>query len=379
MAKQIALLIIRFIVGGLFIFSGLIKINDPVGTSIKLEEYFDVFSYDIAPFFASLKAISLPLAVFLVVVEVVLGIMLIINFKPKFTTIALALIIIFFTFLTFYSAYFNKVTDCGCFGDAIKLTPWESFYKDIFLLVLIGILLIFRDSLMPNRQYWAAGLTAFSLVMATGLSIYAIQNLSYIDFRAYKVGVNINSAMQPSAALQYNYVMSRGGEQVVFDQYPTDDTYEFVEMKLKNPDALPTISDFSVWNEQGDFTEEILTKKRVLILISNIAKINERNFDDIATLIRDLRGTEVRVSVISSSSEGEIQALVKQQDWDVDYFLGDATVLKTIIRSNPGIMVLEEGLILGKYHHNNTPKASQVLGLLSSEASLNAHSYSSGE
>lgn len=372
MIKQIVLLIIRFVVGGLFIFSGLIKINDPIGTSIKLEEYFDVFSYDIAPFFASLKAISLPLAVFLVVIEVVLGIMLIINYKPKFTTIALAMVIVFFTFLTFYSAYFNKVTDCGCFGDAIKLTPWESFYKDIFLVILIAILLIFQNSLKPNRQYWAAGVTAFSLVLATGLSIYAIQNLPFIDFRAYKVGVNINTAMQPSAALEYSYVMTKGGEQVVFDQYPTGDEYEFVAMNLKNPDALPKISDFSVWNEQGDFTEEILSNKRVLILISNISKMNQRNFDQIAGLIKDLKGTEVRVSMVSASSEDEIRALIGRLDWDVDYYMADATVVKTIIRSNPGIMVLQEGTILGKYHHNNTPNAAEVANLFTVDGALSA-------
>ncbi|HSJ67377.1 MAG TPA: BT_3928 family protein [Anditalea sp.] len=372
MIKQIILLIVRFVVGGLFIFSGLIKINDPIGTSIKLEEYFDVFSYDIAPFFSSLKAISLPLAVFLVVVEVVLGIMLILNYKPKFTTIALAVIIVFFTFLTFYSAYFNKVTDCGCFGDAIKLTPWESFYKDIFLVVLIAILLIFQNSLRPNKQYWAAGITAVSLVLATGLSIYAIQNLPFIDFRAYKVGVNINTAMQPSAALEYSYVMTKGGEQVVFDQYPTGDEYEFVEMNLKNPDALPKISDFSVWNEQGDFTEEILSKKRVLILISNISKMDQSNFDDIDNLIKDLKGTEVRISMISASSEDEIKAMIQRLNWDVDYYMADATVVKTIIRSNPGIMVLQEGIILGKYHHNNTPDASEVTNLFTVDGALSA-------
>lgn len=372
MIKQIILLIVRFVVGGLFIFSGLIKINDPIGTSIKLEEYFDVFSYDIAPFFSSLKAISLPLAVFLVVVEVVLGIMLILNYKPKFTTIALAVIIVFFTFLTFYSAYFNKVTDCGCFGDAIKLTPWESFYKDIFLVVLIAILLIFQNSLRPNKQYWAAGITAVSLVLATGLSIYAIQNLPFIDFRAYKVGVNINTAMQPSAALEYSYVMTKGGEQVVFDQYPTGDEYEFVEMNLKNPDALPKISDFSVWNEQGDFTEEILSKKRVLILISNISKMDQSNFDDIDNLIKDLKGTEVRISMISASSEDEIKAMIERLNWDVDYYMADATVVKTIIRSNPGIMVLQEGIILGKYHHNNTPDASEVTNLFTVDGALSA-------
>lgn len=372
MAKQIALLIIRFIVGGLFIFSGLIKINDPIGTSIKLEEYFDVFSYDIAPFFSSLKAISLPLAVFLVVIEVVLGIMLILNYKPKFTTIALAVIIVFFTFLTFYSAYFNKVTDCGCFGDAIKLTPWESFYKDIFLVVLIAILLIFQNSLRPNRQFWAAGITVLSLVLATGLSIYAIQNLPFIDFRAYKVGVDITTAMQPSAALEYSYVMTKNGEQIVFDQYPTGDEYEFVEMNLNNPDALPKISDFSVWNEQGDFTEDILSKKRVLILISNISKVNQSNFADIDDLIRDFRGTEVRISVISASSENEIKALIESQNWDVDYYLADATVVKTIIRSNPGIMVMQDGKILGKYHHNNTPKMKEVADLFTVDGSMSA-------
>lgn len=365
MVKQIVLLIIRFIVGGLFIFSGLIKVNDPIGTSIKLEEYFDVFSYDIAPFFASLKTISLPIAVFLVVIEVVLGIMLIINFKPKFTIVALAVIIIFFTFLTFYSAYFNKVTDCGCFGDAIKLTPWESFLKDIFLLILIGVLLIFRDSLKPNNHSWATVVSLFSLVMATGLSIYAIQNLPFIDFRAYKEGVNISKAMQPSAGLEYSYVMSKGGEQVVFDQYPIGDEYEFVEMNLKNPEALPKISDFAVWNEHGDFTEEILTKDRVLIMISNISKVNDNNFDKIKALIQGFRGSEVRFSVVSASSEEEIKTLLEREDWEVDYYLADATVVKTIMRSNPGIMVLQDGEILAKYHHNNTPDPKTIQKLFS--------------
>ncbi|KEO74852.1 BT_3928 family protein [Anditalea andensis] len=370
MAKKIVLLIIRFIVGGLFIFSGLIKINDPIGTSIKLEEYFDVFSYDIAPFFSSLKTISLPLAVFLVVVEVVLGIMLILNYKPKFTTYALAIIILFFTFLTFYSAYFNKVTDCGCFGDAIKLTPWESFYKDVFLVILIAILLIFQNSLKANRKFWATGITVASVVIATSLSIYAIQNLPFIDFRAYKVGVNINTAMIPSTNLEYSYVMKKGGVEFVFDQYPTDDEYEFVEMNLKNPEALPKISDFSVWNEQGDFTDEILSKKRVLILISNISKMNHSNFDQMADLINNLKGTEVLVSMVSASSEDEIRALIDSLKWDVDYYMADATVVKTIIRSNPGLMVLKEGTILGKYHHNNTPNVSKVIDLFTAHGAL---------
>ena len=118
MLKQTMLYVIRFLVGGLFIFSGLIKVNDPVGTAIKLEEYFDVFSNDIASFFSIFKDYALEIAVFLVVAEVVLGVMLILGVRLKLTVWALGIMILFFTFLTFYSAYFNKVTDCGCFGDA---------------------------------------------------------------------------------------------------------------------------------------------------------------------------------------------------------------------------------------------------------------------
>ena len=132
----------RVIVGGLFIFSGLIKLNDPIGTAIKLEEYFQVFAQDIAPFFEVFEPAALFLAVFLSVLEVVLGVAVLFAYRMTITSITLIFLIVFFTGLTFYSAYFNKVTDCGCFGDAIKLTPWQSFYKDVILLFLIGIIFI---------------------------------------------------------------------------------------------------------------------------------------------------------------------------------------------------------------------------------------------
>jgi len=126
----------RYLVGLLFIFSGGIKINDPVGTQIKLQEYFEVFSSDFSTLFEILVPYALVLSVFLCTLEIVIGIALLLNYKMKFVSKITLGLIIFFTFLTFYSAYFNKVTDCGCFGDAIKLTPWESFYKDIILLIL---------------------------------------------------------------------------------------------------------------------------------------------------------------------------------------------------------------------------------------------------
>ncbi|MBV1923902.1 MAG: DoxX family membrane protein, partial [Flavobacteriaceae bacterium] len=135
----------RIFVGVLFIISGLIKLNDPVGFSFKLKDYF-------APEVLNMEFLipyALLLAIFVVVYEVMLGVMLLIGYAKKFTLWSLFLMIIFFTFLTFYSAYFNKVTDCGCFGDAVKLTPWESFTKDIVLLVFILILYFGRDLIKP--------------------------------------------------------------------------------------------------------------------------------------------------------------------------------------------------------------------------------------
>lgn len=364
MIKHALLLLIRLIVGGLFIFSGLIKVNDPVGTSIKFEEYFDVFSFDIAPFFAYLKDVSLPLAVILVVLEVALGVMLILGVRLRLTVVLLSLMILFFTFLTFYSAYFNKVTDCGCFGDAIKLTPWESFYKDIFLLVLIAILFFFRQDLRDTRSPWLNGFAVFSLVLSLVLAIVAIRNLPFIDFRAYKEGVNIPSAMQPSQALEYSYIMRKNGQETVFDQYPSDDSYEFVDMQLKNPEALPKISDFSIWNGQGDFTEEIFTGKKLVVLISNFSKMSDSGFAEMTPLVQSLEGTDIEVMVVAASSEDEIESLLARHNWKVRHFMGDATVVKTIIRSNPGIMLLKEGTVIKKYHHHNTPSMAEVQQLL---------------
>jgi len=363
MFKQGFLWVIRFIVGGLFIFSGLIKVNDPVGTAIKLEEYFDVFSNDIAGFFYYLKPFALELGIFLVVVEVVLGLMLILGVKSRFTVWALTLMILFFTFLTFYSAYFNKVTDCGCFGDAIKLTPWESFYKDLILLVLISILFLFQMELPKTSPKWAQAVTLVALVLSFILAIVAVRNLPFIDFRAYKVGVNIPQNMQPSAQLQYTYVMKKDGKLVTFDQFPSDESLEFVEMNLKNPDALPKISDFAVWNDDGDYSEEVFTGNKVLILVSSMAKMSDSNLDQIDQLVASLTGSPIQPIFVAAASTEEIQKFTKSRGWDVLSLQADATVVKTMIRANPGILILKDGVVLAKYHHNNTPEAGEVLDL----------------
>ncbi len=363
MNKNLFFWILRLLVGGLFVFSGLIKVNDPVGTAIKLEEYFDVFSNDIASFFYLLKPYTLPLAVFLVVFEVVLGIMLLVGVRLKETVWALASMILFFTFLTFYSAYFNKVTDCGCFGDAIKLTPWESFYKDIILLILISFLFFFSKDLPKNAPRWANYTAGLSLFLSLGLAVYAIQNLPFIDFRAYKIGVNIPVNMQPSAPMVYTYVMKKGGELVYLEQYPTDESYEFVEMTLNNPEALPKISDFAAWNGEGDQSEFLFQGNKVILLSSNLTKMSSSNLDQLTQLFSSLQKAPVDLIFMAAATQEEIDALIKKMGWSVQGLQADATVVKTIMRANPGIMLLKDGVVVQKYHHNNTPEALEVLEL----------------
>ena len=181
---KITLHIFRYFVGILFIFSGLIKLNDPIGFSFKLEKYFGptVFNIDF------LIPVVLPMAIFIVILEVILGIFLIIGYKKKFTLWSLLLMIIFFTFLTWYSAYFNKVTDCGCFGDAIKLTPWESFTKDVILLVMIGFLFVKQDLInsIVSRKIQKI-IIGSSLIFCFYITYFVLNHLPILDFRAIKL------------------------------------------------------------------------------------------------------------------------------------------------------------------------------------------------
>ena len=184
------------VLGAVFIFSGLVKLNDPVGTAYKFEEYFEVFAADVpwaAGFFDFLKDQSRFLSIALSSLEVMLGVALLLRWYLRKTLWTLLGLLVFFGFLTFYSAAFNKVTDCGCFGDFIKLTPWTSFVKDLILLALWGM--VFYNQRFLRRAFvrGTAGLMAMTVAsaLAIGIGVRALGHLPYFDFLPYKVGNNI--------------------------------------------------------------------------------------------------------------------------------------------------------------------------------------------
>jgi uncharacterized membrane protein YphA (DoxX/SURF4 family) len=359
----------RFFVGGLFIFSGLIKLNDPIGTEIKLEEYFEVFAESFGSFFLYLKPIALELGLAMIILEVVLGVAVLLYYKMRVSTIVLLALMVFFTFLTFYSAYFNKVTDCGCFGDAIKLTPWQSFWKDIILMVFVLHLFWYRKNYQPvlyTKEGHAVilGVTVISL----GLGIYAIMHLPFIDFRAYRIGNNIPEQMRPEEQPVFEYVFLKKDtdEEIASEKYLTDTlVYKYLRVRQLNEDKTKAkITDYAVFTTDGDdITQVTFEGNKLLFIIYDVSKASIDNIDDIKSLTKELDG-KVEMMALTASGGAQFEAFRHEQQLAIPYYFTDATVLKTMVRSNPGITLWKDGTVKGMWHHNDTPNGEEVLELL---------------
>lgn len=357
----------RFFVGGLFIFSGLIKINDPIGTEIKMEEYFDVFAQDFGSFFKIFIPWSLEIGMAMIVLELALGVAILLFWRMELTTWVLLALMVFFTFLTFYSAYFNKVTDCGCFGDAIKLTPWQSFWKDIVLMVFVLHLFWYRrsyDKVLSN----GAGDSAIiaTIAISTFVGVYALLHLPFIDFRAYKIGNNIPKQMIAHAQPIIEYTFKKGAEEVKSLKYLLpEEGYQYVSSKVLNEDEIkPKITDYSVTSAKGeDLTQSTFQGAKLLIIAYDINKSNTESSDKIRLLANALNG-KVEALILTSSSEEQVDAFRHENQLPIPFAFADATVLKTIIRSNPGIALWKDGTVLGNWHYNDTPSAKEVEELL---------------
>lgn len=355
--------IARVVVSLLFMISGLIKLNDPMGFAFKLQDYFDPNVLDLA----FLIPYALPIAIIIALFEVLMGVTLLLGVARNFTLWSLILMIVFFTFLTFYSAYYNKVTDCGCFGDAIALEPWQSFYKDLVLLVLIGLLYFGRKYIQPLlHKRIRAFLVFLSIVFSLSLVYYVEDNLPIIDFRPYKVGVDIKEAMSyPEDALQavydYHWWFDVEGEEKEFitqGSYPeVEGEFLRVDTKLVSKGYTPPILDFSIEKDGEDYTQEFLDlPKLVLVIAYDLRLSNDLGMPLIRNMAKDAKAKGYKVIGLSASSEQKVRSVKEEFDLPFDFYFSDETVLKTIIRSNPGVVVLENGRIVKKQDWSNVKK-----------------------
>ena len=352
--------ICRVLVGVLFIISGLIKLNDPVGFSFKLEEYFSPAVLDI-PF---LMPYALIISLIVVIFEVLLGITLLLGFKRDLTVWSLLLMILFFTFLTFYSAYYNKVTDCGCFGDAIKLTPWESFAKDIILLLLILILFKWRRNIKRIfRPYTTRIIVLAGLLFCVFLAYYVLNHLPVVDFRPYKVNASIPEGMiipddAPKPIFEYAWKFDVGGEEKIIvtnGEYPSvDGEFVGVETEEIQKGYEPPIHDFTLELSGVDYTEELMNEEKLLMVIAyDLAKTKSTAFASIKQLTDEAIKKGYRVIGTSASNDIWTAPYIDKYKLEFPFYFTDETTLKTIVRSNPGVLVLKKGTILQKVHYND--------------------------
>ncbi|MDN3492811.1 BT_3928 family protein [Winogradskyella bathintestinalis] len=350
----------RILTGVLFIISGFIKLNDPLGFSYKLQEYFgsDVLNIEF------LIPYALGISVIVVVFEVVLGVFLLIGYKPKFTVWSLLLMIVFFTFLTFYSAYFDKVKDCGCFGDALKLTPWESFTKDIILLVLILILFLGVKHIKPIFTKLPTTVIALlTFIASLWFGYHVLMHLPAIDFRAYAIGKNLQNQMTtpegaPKAVSEYTWTFKINGEEQEFvtnGSYPqVEGEYVGVETEVVDEGYIPPIQDFTIESDDEDLTDYFLEKDNLVII--TMYAISKGEVEGIAKLKSfSEKALKKGYTVIGLTSSGSAdKAWIKAEyNLNFDFYLCDEKVVKTIVRANPGVIILNKGTVIDKAHWND--------------------------
>lgn len=351
----------RIFVGVLFIISGLIKLNDPVGFSYKLAEYFSEPVFNM-PF---LEPFALGLAIFLVILEVVLGVMLLVGYRAALTIWALLLLIVFFTFLTFYSAYFDVVKDCGCFGDALHLTPWQSFTKDVVLLFFILILFINQKLIKPLFATPKTNFAVYASVLLCSLmAVWVLNHNPIKDFRPYKVGTNIEKGMEipegaPKSVVEMIFIYKVNGVDKEFTEkdlmnIPEGATFVDRKDKVISEGYVPPIHDFTMTKDDSDYKDEFLKEPKLVIFVTYDLTLSEPSgMKKLTKVTADAKAKGYKVIAMTASGADEIAKAKKQYNLDVDFYFCDATALKTVERANPSIVVLQNGTIIQKVHYND--------------------------
>ena len=356
--------ICRFVLALLFIFSGFVKAVDPLGSFYKIQDYLTAFG--MISWFP--KYLPLLLAIILSAVEFCVGIFLFFGIRRKIASALALLLMGVMTPLTLYLALANPVSDCGCFGDAWVLTNWQTFGKNIVL--LIAAISVFRGRsliirFITMKVEWMVSM--YTILFVFALSVYCLESLPVLDFRPYKIGTNIKSAMEipegaKPSAFESRFILEKDGKKQEFtlDNYP-DSTWTFVETRtiLKEKGYEPPIHDFSLISAEGgaDITDSILTYKGYTFLL--IAHRMEEADDSNIDLINEIYDYSVEHGygfyALTSSPGDEIEFWREKTGAEYPFCQVDDITLKTIIRSNPGLLLIKDGTILNKWSDNRLP------------------------
>ncbi|SDH02803.1 DoxX protein [Pedobacter terrae] len=375
--RNILLRFSRIFVGALFIFSGLIKANDPLGFGYKLQEYFEVFHMNF------LSGMATGIAILLCTLEIILGALLLLGFWSKKVAWGLLLLIIFFTLLTFISAAFKVVTSCGCFGDAIPLTPWQSFTKDLILLALIIVVFLNKNLIQPlfKKEATQRNIAIAVTVISLGFGLYTYNVLPIIDFLPYKVGAHIPSLMvippgeKPDEFEIMYHLMNKKtkAEKDMSDkaylktEIWKDNNWEIIgepAKRLVKKGFEPKIKDLNITDASGtDYTKELIENPyyNLIFVAYDLHATNEAAIGKLNALaLNATQQFNIRTVLLTSNSAQDAQAFIKKNNLFSEVFFADAVPLKSMVRANPGVLLMKNGVVINKWHYHNVPTFDQL-------------------
>jgi len=373
--KTVKLLLVlsRIIVGATFLFSGFVKAVDPLGFTYKIQDYL------IETGLTQLFPLALPAALLMVVAEFSLGAFLLLGIYRRWTTRMTALFMLFFTPLTLWIALANPVEDCGCFGDAFIISNWQTFFKNIILLAGAMLLLVRRERITPLfSSKMASAAALFTLLFALLFALHNLYRLPLFDFRPYRIGANIPRQMfvdpEKADVLETIFIYAKDGEEKEFteENYPwNDSTWTFVDMRtdLVKKGEKPAIEDFAIeslyfdaadglWQTGGEITDMILNEPSYtfLMIAYSLDEMSERHLDRFKELHGYARERGFPFYLVTSTAADHVGLWEEEHQTGFQFTHADERVLKTMIRSNPGLMLLKEGNVVNKWDDSSLPR-----------------------
>ncbi len=354
----------RIFVGVVFVFSGFVKGVDPLGTAYRIEDYLIAYGWEWAlPF-------TLWLSVFLCALEFFLGMALLLNFRLKQLSWILLLVMIYFTGLTLYDAIYEPVPNCGCFGDAIALTNWQTFYKNVILIFFVFIIFFYRDKFRTPAPVPLQNIVLTIIFVGfTGFSIYQYNHLPLIDFREWHAGADLMPENNGKTKIYVIYSNKETGEvrEYLSPDYPWNDSiwlseWEFVDQRIDDSDVVKghnlVINDM----EGHDVSEFVIANPhyQFLLVAVDLQTVNREGFKKANRLFIQLSEQGYSFIVLTGSLKEEIIAYKHFVDPHLDFYYADDTELKTVIRSNPGLILLKDGIVIDKWHYYDFPELEDL-------------------
>jgi uncharacterized membrane protein YphA (DoxX/SURF4 family) len=363
-AENRFLKVIRILLGILFIFSSAVKGVDPIGTAYRVEDYLLAYGFD------SLVELKLVIAMALITTEFILGFALIFRFRYKIVSWATFAMMLFFLVVTWFDATENMIPDCGCIGDAIKLSNWATFYKNIVLILMALSLLFAGKKGQPQMKPILQNIII--IIVASGFlwfQFYNYDHLPLIDFRTWKEGKDMKIKNADKQKIYVIYKNKQTGEQKEYltPNYPWNDSiwktnWEFVNQRVDNSEVLKPHDLVIEDEENNDVTQDVIENPgyQLLIISPDLDEASGAGMIKAAYLAEKLENENVESTLICATGPEEVKKYLTLYKIDYPVYYADDIGLKAMIRSNPGMLLLHNGIIIKKWHHNDFPTLAEV-------------------